>query len=343
MKKWRKTISLALISVALFAFAPISVQAQNCDPCDWNLCDLGEVKVGVDFLYWKPCIDDLDYAAVVENGSIIEIDYKNIDPDWEPGVRAWVYFPNLFCDFGLRASYTFIESNASDSVEDEDNITTPLAHLGIDETQLTSATSVLWDEAEGHFQLTYHEWDVLLSSDISCHECHHFKPFFGLAGIVLDQQLKVELEEDGDTDEIKWDSDYWGVGLRAGTKYYYNISDCLGFYASAHGTILAGEADSTNDQDFADNVKIKDNKTCHVIPGYHIGTGFVYETCMCDWEIFFKLGYEFLVWHNVPNHRVFVSGVEGTASNPGWFSHSSSPSTRTLAFHGLSAGLGVSF
>lgn len=346
------------MTAGLLMFAPTAASAARnacnpcgpcepcnpCGPCDWNFCDM-EFDIGVDFLWWKPCIDDLEFAAVIQHpGSDSRnqrIHYHNVDLDWEPGVRIWAFFPNFYCDWALGASYTFIEPNSSTTVHHRNHVTSPLVHIGVEETEVTTSTSELWDKAKGDFDLTYHEWDIGVAYDISCNQCHKFMPFIGIAGIVLDQDLKVTLHENGDKDHIKWESDYWGVGLRAGSCYKYRINECFSFIAKAHATILAGSVDSNNKQlQFAEDVRIKDDETCHVVPGYHIGAGFEYDTCWCNWDFSARVGYEFLVWHNVPNHRVFTNSEE---HHDGLASHATSASVRTLAFHGLFAGLGVSF
>jgi hypothetical protein len=299
-----------------------------------------EFEVGADFLYWKPCISDLDYAAKVTENTLTTVEYDSICPEWEPGVRAFLRVPNFYCDWGLSASYTFIESTRTSHVNDDDVdfVVSPLTSgIAFDDEELE------FEDIRGHWNMDYHEWDVLLSYDISCNQCHHFKPYFGLAGIVLDQDLKVTLENDGDG-EIHWESNFWAVGFRAGSEYQYQINDCWNFFTCANATLLAGSADTTNHQTFensvSSNVKYKDDDCCQFVPGYHIGAGLEYSACMCDMEYSFRFGYEFLTWFNVPNHRVFFTGEANETTQ---WAHSSSPNTRELSFHGLFAGLSVKF
>lgn len=347
MEKWRKKICLALLSIGMLAFAPVSANQGSCDPCDscetscwnpcdWDFCNFGGFEVGAEFLWWKPCVDDLDYAArVYETSDHTHVDYKGICPDWDAGVRVTLGLPNFFCNWDVCASYTYFESNDCASIDEENEIVSPLVHQG------GLGSTLIYDEAHGSWDMTYHEWDILFAYDIACNPCHHFKPFFGVAGIVLDQGLTVKLQDSDTEDEIKWNSDFWGVGLRAGTCYTYKINDCISFYAKAHGTLLAGEADSTNHQDLdtsGENIILKDAGCCHFVPGYHIGAGFVYDTCVCNWNLSAKLGYEFLEWCNIPNHRGYTGDNLTTEA-----SHATSASVRTLGFHGLVAGLALKF
>ena len=264
------------MSVALFAFAPTSVQAQNCDPCDWD------IEVGVEFLWWKPCVeflwwkpyvDNLEHAAERNKIASTPVDaklkYKNICPDWEPGVRVTLGAPKFYCDFGLLASYTYLNSCESDSVKNNEDILNPIAHTGLPPGSSDSKGKGSWDA-------NFHEWDVLLSYDASCNSCHQLERFFDIAGIVLDQDFKATLDDDDYL--VKWDSDFWGVGFRAGSEYQYRFSDCLRLYARGHGTILAGEADSKIKFEANEGSKpsklgmtsFKDDNCCQIVPGYHL-------------------------------------------------------------------------
>lgn len=123
MKKWRKFLSLLALSASLFSMVPGSSQANSCNPC--NVCGF---EIGADFIWWKPCFDEADYAAVVtfeEQGEIIvrqinddlslDIKYKSFCTDWEPGFRVYLGFPNFNCNWGFLGSYTYLESKFSET------------------------------------------------------------------------------------------------------------------------------------------------------------------------------------------------------------------------------------
>lgn len=363
MEKWSKKISLALLSAGMFVLSPAMASAYNscdpcapvcdpCDPCDSNFCDCS-FDFGVDFIYWKPCIDDMDYAARVSTeGAVPEftkIKYHSVCPDWEPGVRFFVGMPEFWCEWDLGFSYTWIESRDSDRTRFSETptaligITSPMAHMN-----LLEGVATLYNDVKGSWRLRYNEWDLLLSYDISCKPCHEFRPFFGLAGLYIDQKYKVTLRNDVTTPiehTVKWNSDYWGIGLRAGTHYAYEICDGASLFARADATLLAGEANNKNKQDFdnnstptaANNFKFTDDDCCRFVPGVHIQTGFEWDSCWCDTDYSLRLGWEFVHWHNVPKHRSFTGDDSGLE-----ISHSGS-TTRNIAFHGLLAGFAMSF
>jgi hypothetical protein len=353
MKKWSQKIRRLSFSLGLL-FAPLGVNAQNCNPfyspCNWDYCDRG-FELTVDYLLWKPCIDDLDFAFSFRTSSgTTDVIYKEICPEWESGVRVSIEKYQAFSGLNLHASWTYIKSDDTRDFEPPSggNVSSTLLHPGL-RAILDPGAGGRFKEAEGDWELSYNDWDLLLYRNISCNLWHEFSPFFGVAAITVDQELEVDLtnpEEVNNEDEaeIRWTSYYWGVGLRAGTHYFYRFNETVGFFARAEGTLLAGDATGKNTQQVSGDgidpteIELKDDACCHFLPGYHLGAGFIVHHCFCCYEFTLRLGYEFVEWHNVPNHRNFSGDniVEEA-------SHSSSPSTRTLGFHGMFAGLVFNF
>jgi len=301
-------------------------------------------ELGADFLWWKPCVsDELDYGARFHGtpSTCLKYRYHAICPDWQPGVRVYVKMPDFYCDWGLAASYTFIESEDHGKVRGSGEIRHSFMHPGF-------ANNDANDCAKGFWNARYNEWDVLLTSDACSRECHTFTHQFGLAGIVLSQHFRVHqhilVRSPSNTEEsANWRSDFWGVGFRMGSEYQYRFSDCFRFFAKGQGTILAGKSEGRvhfENEGCSDNrACFHDAECCKMVPGYHLAAGFLYDMCWCDWDFSFKLGYEFLQWHNLPKHRVFV----GDSINSSTDAIATSPSGRTLGFHGLTLGASVKF
>ena len=349
MIKLNKKIGFTVLCAGLLVLAPSFVKADSCGSCNTcntcNTCDScdpcdcwGNFDFGADFLYWKPCVDDLDYAAE-ESSADKHFKYRSICPDWQPGVRVYFGMPDFYCDWGMSASWTWIESDDCGSTKDVNDILGILLHPHT----LAHHETGTFDKAKASWDSTYNEWEVLFSTDLSCKECHHFMPFFGVAGLFLDQDFSCDYyDSDVKTYKAKWDSELWGVGFRAGTEYQYRFSDCFSFFTKAAGTILYSESDSKHKSEcFAAtgyNITAKDDDCCQIIPGWHLGAGFSYDTCYCDWDFSLRFGYEFLQWCNIPNHRTF-----GATDDAAGHAQSTSPNTRTYGFHGFFAGLGMSF
>lgn len=335
MKKWSAKFYLSLMSASLLTLFTAEVEANFWDPRCWNLCEL-PFEAEVQLISWKPCVDDLDYAAEVNaKDSTTTVNYKEICPEWQNGFRIVLGAPQLCRGWDLAASYAYLHGNTSKhasfdgTVSSTVGMTSPMIHPDL-------LPETLFTTVRGRYEFTYQEWDLLVKYHLCCSDRQELSPFFGLAGIFLSQDLKAKFDQVG---TVHWDSDYWGVGLRAGSTYSYRLEDCLNFFATAQGTILAGKVDSDNNQRFTSHFKLKDDDCCHTVAGYRIAAGVNYDGCLCNYSYTLTVGYEFLNWYNISNHRVF-SAADGEISE---ISHSTSSSTRTLGFHGVFAGIALPF
>ncbi|NGX42947.1 MAG: hypothetical protein K940chlam7_01236, partial [Chlamydiae bacterium] len=185
-----------MVVILAFLFPAVSVFANNeccskkepwvdsCYPCSYEPCYTCGFDIGIDFLWWKPCVDDLDYATEGVTASNFKV--KHICPKWEPGVRIMFSKPDVFCGWDLNLSGSYIQSTDSASVSRDDSIIGNLLFV----SEPTEEFEGFFDSAKGRWETDYFEWDVLFSYDMPFASCHSFKPFFGVTGLVLDQELK---------------------------------------------------------------------------------------------------------------------------------------------------------
>ncbi len=347
------------------ACAPRPIYENNgCNPCDWDCSNcLGGLEIGVDYLYWKPFIDDLDFAATVTVEEefdvpfevLNKINYKSFCPDWESGIRGYIAFP-VGCDWGIRISGLYIDFNQHKNISEQDAfIISPLFHPSL------ASNNEQFSDVSARWRNLYQEYDALMTYSFECGQSHQIAPFFGVAGIYTEQYLKAEFSnpesEFGIIADLKWDSSFWGVGLKVGSEYEFTVCNCLQFFAHGDGTILAGKADNRNSQSLTtfdgtgsvSRVKSFDPDCWHFVPGYHLAAGIAYEAELCGIGFSARVGYEFTGWFNMPNPRRFSgSGVsefgEGGLSEPAsTISHSSSWNDRMICYQGLFAGLGFRF
>ncbi|MGA8163417.1 MAG: Lpg1974 family pore-forming outer membrane protein [Waddliaceae bacterium] len=356
MQKWSLKRALALFGAWLCLFLPSSAKAGGygndacgnpyccCNPC---LC--GRFEIGGEFIWWKPCLDHLEYAVVDFDPSDPEprrAKYQTLCPDWEPGGRAWIYSPSLFCgSCGLYASYTGICSKDSDTTRvdpanQDKRIVIPLAGFeGLDD----------FNRVNAHWKVHYHDYDVLFTYVCSCGDCSVFRPFFGFAGLVLDQELFVKGRELGTQQQVfngvnvKWNSDLYAYGIRVGTEYECQLADCLSLFGKFAASVLTGEPDTKNFQKaflvttegrVEERLKVAENECYRAYPGYHLSAGAIYSNCLCNVDFSVRIGYEFVEWHNLPHHRRFIDNnpTQGTGSTD-----------RTFGWQGLLAGASIGF
>jgi len=393
MKKWSYQICLGIMIACCVLFTPAIGQEDCYDPCYFNDCSCGDYSVDVGFLWWKPCVDRLDFAHCVdfsslfEESPIVRVKHRTICPDWEPGVRIQAMAHNLNCGMGLGVSWTYIGPKKSSSV-DGDRICmsiepftferllslneegskfcfSPWTHLGV----------LPFEKIHASWESSYHDWDVLLYYPCCvCENSQTWTPYFGFASLVLNQKVKeiaeVEIicEESFTIDrelKMKWASDLKAYGLRVGMKYEWDFCECFKIFGKFDASVLAGspcdklthdlilckEFDGESpDKFFEAEAIFKDDNCYRCYPGYRLGAGVSYDKCCCGTDLTFRIGYEFVEWHNIPNQRLpletvdpviaavfdsegFTEEVALGVSLPSL--NTTSPSDRTLGFHGL--------
>jgi hypothetical protein len=238
-----------------------SLQGNESDEC-------GAIRweVAIDFLEWKPCINGLDYATRQEGTDPNVFKVHRINPQWEPGIRFSLIFPELYSNWDLIGTYIYLSPDGSSSSGQE---------------------KAKWDA-------NYHEWEALLGYDILSNEYYNIKTLFGLAGAAINQHL---------TSDTKWKAEYCGTGLRLGAQCTYRLSENFEFLVKGNGSLLVGEAHTKSEQM---DLVIKDRSSSQLISGYQIGTGLLYETSLLNIDTLLKIGYEFNQWQNVPHPRLGV-------------------------------------
>lgn len=385
MANWNKKIGLSVLSLGLLAMTPNVASANDCysDCCD--PCSLAGFEVGVDFIYWKPCYDNTEWGVKLNSTSTTlptvdayESNYAAICPSWEPGVRVRVAKHDILCDWTLSGSYTWIHSNDRSRIHADgttgtssDYVTSPLFGPGIADFD----DLFFFTEGAASWKTNYQTWDVLLSYDFECNRCSTFTPFFGVEGLILSQQLRTAFayndfntgsssHSSNSDDEslvnltnaaaVSWKSSYFGVGLKLGTDYVFNLFDCLKLFARASGSIVIGDNNSSNRQVYhigtgtgtaaqTRAARYKDDDCCLIVPGYHIQLGVQYDNNWCGTDVALRLGWEFVQWFNIANPRTYVNTFGGSTTADNFAIQASSPNVSTIGYNGLLAGLDVRF
>lgn len=401
MLKWSQKVSLAVLNLGLIAMSPNVAGANewgaydsSCEPCENNACNdscMSGFELSVDFLYWKTCIDDLTYASSV---SVLEptatpdvgvasrdVEYHNICPNWKPGFRINLAKNDICGGLTLEGSYTWLKSKGSSSVsrgacgsllvvDDGSYVESPLIHplyAGL-------PGSAVNHYARGCWEGTYQNWDALLSFELCGNKCHSFNPFFGVAGLIFDQSFDVVLAPTCGSGNIgalrmSWDNNFFGVGLKAGSLYTYEICEQLSLFAKGSISIVTGNSDNKynrNRQDaygqagstvpplpgvLGSRLNFYDDDCCQFIPGWHLQLGINYKSEFCGCESNIHLGWEYQLWDNIANPRRFTgnpSGIETGSpvtalSASDIVSYAGQSSLTTLGFHGLFVGIDFDF
>lgn len=357
MFHWKKNLLLTLATCIYFISQSHSIFAQVpffSDSCVLQPCTLQGLKLGGGAIWLKPCMDDLDFGYVFESsGTRHKIDYKAICPEWSLGFEVFGSYQNYcYPEWTLKTSWTHFRVEDSHKIvaNADENASSPLLDRQLI-VELGENSTGQFKRVKGGLDLVYNDWDLLLSYDLCSTPCMQVSPSFGLAGMFLEQKQKVSLSNpanvnNGDMAWVKWKSDYHAFGFKGGTFVRFFVRQCLSFYASGEGTLLAGDVDSKNKQRIVyhtpgtvtSRIELKDDKNCHFVTGYRAAMGFLYDFGVNQTFFTFKIGYEFADWFNLPNPRIYFGNSTSLES-----AKATSSVTRNLGYHGVVGSLSIIF
>lgn len=351
-------IQSLLFALLITCFSSVETQAANyntCEPPSFNTCkplcfNPCSFAIRADYLYWKPCANYLDYAAVIEGTAPFisagknTSKYRSICPQWLIGFRVSLGAAPESNQIGWKASYTYLPSKSKGSTT-RDFVSILTMHPFSPMTAMTVKSK--WD-------VDYHEADLLLTYESSCNPCHSIVSSGGLVGIHLKQKVFTstlpetpptpELNIYDATDSSKWNSEYCGIGIRVGSEYQYNFSDCVGFFVKGQYSLLSGKGNSKLTETYTDTISwsLKDKDQWNCANGVNVGAGIVFESNNCSGFSFaLRVGYEIHQWYHLPSIRIFPDTPDPAADNS--LHHSTSALNGEFGHQGLVVGLSIGF
>lgn len=350
---WKRTAALAC--TALLACSTLTAY-DDCTPCisSGDPCCYGGWDIGIDFIFWKPCIDNLEYAAVYEvddsgDFDVNNLTYRNVCQKWEPGFRINLLKHGFICDWDLTGSFTYFRVHDKDSVsapaDGAPNLASPLLHAAL-------AGDGLFRYIQGEYSAMMYRWDILFAYNLHCsNPCLELTPFLGMAGLTLNQSLESRIANDqAVTAQVEsaftdFDNRLFALGIKFGTEVNFTVTKGFNLFARGAGEILTGKQFNsktvfTVEEANLDPESYQFNETqcCLIIPGYHIQVGLDLVSSLCGPEMGIRLGYEFFRYLNIPTARRFMGDQLGTQA-----ALSTSPSLTTFGAHGIFVGAELSF
>lgn len=346
-----------MFAVTILAFPnPAKAYFEN-NPFDAAYCGCC-FEAGADFLWWKQSADNLDFGfssrsvpceCPTEKGKTREATtgvymINTLCPKWKPGVRAQFSIRNFLSNANLRGSYVFIRHSDEGSFS------------GSAVTSLIP-TNRRFEIVGSNWSSTYQAADLLFTFPICSNPCFNAMPFFGVEGIYLRQQMNTVLSNPFDYYQASqvdghFKGDVWGVGIKVGTDYEYNLISCLKIFGRGSLSMVSGEPTikhwfqrgvTEDDQSFEacyekPKIEICENGCTHMMPGFQLQIGTRYLVSIYRCAVDLHIGYEFVEWLNVPNTRHFIGEI---------FSDRPLVSTtrtgRNLGFNGLFFGANFAF
>lgn len=361
MKEWKSTLTKVICGLSFLSLTPSIAQSQcqtdccvqQCNPC---CCTGGHYEAGLDYLYWKACAQNVDFAAIkkthvdLNDGTVSNLKFQTLCPEYRSGFRAWLELPRFYCNWGIAGEFIFYGSKTSKTVKVDPNDD----DIAILETFNEGELGALWGQTEGSYDLIYKSLDVLLTYQFDSCCGHHFKPFFGTTVLILEHNTKShsEFPKSGTTlnpgepllsNTNSAETSYWGMGLKLGLDYKYNLCSGLSLIANGAGMIVTGHKGLEFDQELINAShqkfpwKFHDHRVYYTIPGFHLAVGAQYEMDFACRKIGARIGYEVTEWFRTLSDRRYNSNVYVAQA------FASSATRRNLILHGMFAGLEVKF
>ncbi len=263
MSQWMKIVSCAVVMYTasdLAAWAP-----QRPDP---NLAPIPTTPLNPDqewftkesYLLWLPHEDDLDYANKVSEkpGSPFRIDVKLEKPhfEWNSGVRVGLgkYLPNHnLWDVSIDATYLYAEADSHSSPRrDQGSFLTakwaPLFEFVVSSIQFNGG-----NHGSVHWRLNFFYEDLSIGRLCTVTPKITARPFIGLRGAQFYEKQTSKLSDSNSLTSsgiiisrnmnLKGNSEYWGIGGRAGTDFTFKFNEHWSLLGNLSGSILFGHQD----------------------------------------------------------------------------------------------------
>lgn len=292
-----------------------------------------------DYLYWIAHEDGLYYAhtgagtgtdTVPPDGSFdFDGNLKKVHSKWDNGLRIGLGLNFPKAGYDVLAYWTWFSTDASGSVHSPQASILPLwAHPDFDPFSGVTFAKGKWD-----LNLNIGDFEWGRSSWFGEH--FSFRPFFGIRGLWLDQELKNHYTYDTAPVVLgssHVNSDFRGGGLRAGADARFTIPCGFSIYGIASGSLLYGR--------FNANMRFKEDQQPIADTKDHFWKGISsLQLALClAWDshflkdhchIEFHVGWEQNIWFNVNQMNHFMNNFH----NGSYFKENSN-----LTLQGLIAG-----
>lgn len=308
-----------------------------------------DIKVGAEYLYWDPCGADLDYAVIAEDNSTIrlasELRTKHLEHDADSGYRIYGKAENVWQNFDVGLIYTKFSTHAHKFHESD--VAKSIA-LGISLPN-NNPDQLVGDSVSSNWHFDYQVVDAIVSHplNLSCDPCWHFESFGGLKWLRMKQRKTTILTSSlSQTSLENGQSSFHqhvhasGVGPTFGMHSSYMICDSLKMFGMAAGSVIIGDSknhdhyrETAPDVVFFDQ-EYKNHHDCVCFSGIHLKTGLAYNTCWCNMQMGFHIGWEYIQWINAPGFTYYENNDNGAKS---------APSEKNFALQGLFVGADISF
>jgi len=200
--------------------------------------DTSNVTLFGDFLYMRAEQSGLQYAQtthnktnnIILNGHLLDIDF-----DWKPGVRAGLGYTFASDNWDLLLTWTYLQSHTTSSASAPTD-----GFLYAIWAPYANGASV--QHASAKWNLNYNVADLELGRAYFVSHALSFRPFFGVRGAWLNQDMHFKYSgfSAPSPQKTKATNDFSGVGLRSGFNLGWHFNSQWNLQSYVSGSLLWG-------------------------------------------------------------------------------------------------------
>lgn len=292
----------------------------------------GEKRVFVEFLYWNPKEEGLDFA--LNTPGVLppfapDVTAFSVDSgSYRPGSRIGLEFAPRNCCINFGTNWTWYYSGVSQSTPSTPNTSQIPLLLNPSADPNIQATV---GESVAHWNLHYNTIDAEVGYTIYPDSTLTFslRPKFGVRAAWIRQNLNVQyinvIFGFTPTPVVTIDSlnenHFWGVGLHAGADLEWNFCHAWSFFCKAGGSLLSGKFNinqtstletpatfttGTFPAGFLRNQDVTLNN--NIVSAIDISSG-VSWLIECRYPVELSLGWEFQVWFSQNQLHTVVDAI----------------------------------
>ncbi|MEN9344138.1 MAG: hypothetical protein RLZZ453_925 [Chlamydiota bacterium] len=294
------------------------------------------VWVNTEMLFWQSSIGSLSYGT--DSGSVDSIQNGHVKSphfDYNFGYRLGVGYKIPHDQWDLFANYTYLYGSAHGKSQNTILFPTWATNFANETPFYATSSSANWTM---HLNMA----DLELGRVCLASRFLSLRPFIGLRGGTIAQRYTVKYEggtvAPSDTDQVKLNADFWGVGLRMGLNTLWGLGKGLSLYGNGSASMLSSHFNVYEKEKLIQQAFRKMNieaTTNNVIVEADVALGLQWDYLFSQdrYHIGLKLGWEFDVYFD--QNRLF----NFASSDPGSLIFQKDD----LAFQGLTIGFRFDF
>ncbi|MCP5503985.1 MAG: MOMP family protein [Chlamydiales bacterium] len=274
-----------------------------------------------DVLYWHAKVGGTEFAYTDQDPRAqlpVSGRTKDIDFEWDWGLRVGLGYNFDHDGWDLRAQYTWFDTNGSDSTRSGINSSiVPLRGSSTIVANVNTSTAnqfLYCTSAKSQYDFDYSAIDLELGRAYFISGKLSFRPHWGLktawidqeqitryTGGIVDPNSPTQLGLEGNTVHVKDDCDFWGLGPRVGLDSRWHLGYGFSIFGNVAGALLFGYFDVEHKErysQFGDNrIKLSGNRHAFS-PTAQMQLGLRYDTYIHNntQHIGVGLGFEAQYW-----------------------------------------------